>query len=59
MSVTTNAARTQDISLNPQKLAGQCSKLKCCLVYEYDDYMDARREFPRVSEPLQAMDGDY
>ena len=43
MSVTTNAARTQDISLNPQKLAGQCSKLKCCLVYEYDDYMDARK----------------
>ena len=59
MSVTTNAARTQDISLNPQKLAGQCSKLKCCLVYEYDDYMDARKEFPRVSEPLQALDGDY
>ena len=59
MSVTTNAARTQDISLNPQKLAGQCSKLKCCLVYEYDDYMDARREFPRVTAPLQTMDADY
>lgn len=59
MSVTTNAARTQDISLNPQKLAGQCSKLKCCLVYEYDDYMDARREFPKVTAPLQTMDADY
>lgn len=59
MSVTTNAARTQDISLNPQKLAGQCSKLKCCLMYEYDDYMDARKEFPRVTEPLRVMDADY
>jgi len=58
-SVTTNAARTQDLSLNPQKLAGQCSKLKCCLVYELDDYIDARKEFPRVNEPLQALDGDY
>lgn len=58
-SVTTNAARTQDISLNPQKLAGQCSKLKCCLMYEYDDYMDALKEFPRVNEPLRALDGDY
>ena len=59
MSVTTNAARTQDISLNPQKLAGQCSKLKCCLVYEYDDYMDARREFPKVTEPLRVSNGEY
>ncbi|HIW97159.1 MAG TPA: hypothetical protein H9866_01525 [Candidatus Tidjanibacter gallistercoris] len=59
MSVTTNAARMQDISLNPQKLAGQCSKLKCCLIYEYDDYMDARREFPKVSEPLHVLEGDY
>ena len=58
-SVTTNAARVQDISLNPQKLAGQCSKLKCCLVYEYDTYADARRDFPRLREPLQAMDGEY
>ena len=59
MSVTTNAARTQDISLNPQKLAGQCGKLKCCLMYEYDDYMDARREFPRVNAPLQVANGEY
>ena len=58
-SVTTNAARVQDISLNPQKLAGQCSKLKCCLMYEYDVYADARQILPRVREPLQAMDGEY
>ena len=58
-SVTTNAARTQDLSLNPQKLAGQCSKLKCCLTYELDDYIDARKEFPRVNGPLQALDADY
>lgn len=57
-SVTTNAARVQELSLNPQKLAGQCSKLKCCLMYEYDTYSDARRSFPRVKE-LQALDGDY
>ena len=58
-SVTTNAARVQDITLNPQKLAGQCSKLKCCLMYEYDVYADARQTLPRVREPLQAMDGEY
>lgn len=58
-SVTTNAARTQDISLNPQKLAGQCCKLKCCLVYELDAYIDARKSLPRVHEPLQAQDGEY
>ena len=58
-SVTTNAARVQDISLNPQKLAGQCSKLKCCLMYEYDVYADARQKLPRVREPLQAIDGEY
>ncbi|MCD8102481.1 MAG: hypothetical protein LUE26_07950 [Alistipes sp.] len=59
VSVTTNAARTQEISLNPQKLAGQCSKLKCCLVYELDDYIDARKEFPHINQPLQALDGEY
>ncbi len=58
-SVTTNAARMQEISLNPQKLAGQCSKLKCCMVYEYDTYADARREFPRLKEPLQTIDGEW
>ena len=58
-SVTTNAARVQEISLNPQKLAGQCSKLKCCLMYEYDVYADARRTIPRLKEPLQTLDGEY
>ena len=58
-SVTTSAARVQDLSLNPLKLAGQCSKLKCCLMYAYDLYMDARRSIPRIKEPLQAMDGEY
>ena len=58
-SVTTGAARVQDLSLNPLKLAGQCSKLKCCLMYEYDLYMDARRAIPRIKDPLQAMDGEY
>ena len=58
-SVTTGAARVQDISLNPQKLAGQCSKLKCCMMYEYDTYVDARKEFPRLREPLQTIDGEW
>ena len=57
--VTTGAARVQDLSLNPLKLAGQCSKLKCCLTYEYDVYADARRSMPRLREPLQAIDGEY
>jgi hypothetical protein len=59
VSVTTNSARMQEISLNPQKLAGQCSKLKCCLIYEVDAYMDARKEFPRIYNPLEAIDGTY
>ena len=58
-NVTTGAARVQDISLNPQKLAGQCSKLKCCMMYEYDAYVDARKEFPRLREPLQTIDGEW
>lgn len=58
-SVTTNAARAQEISLNPQKLAGQCSKLKCCMIYEYDDYMDARKDFPHINGPLYTLDGEY
>ena len=58
-SVTTNAARMQEISLNPQKLAGQCSKLKCCLMYEYDVYADTRRTIPRLREPLQTLDGEF
>ncbi len=59
VSVTTNAAHMQDLSLNPQKLAGQCSKLKCCLIYELDSYIDARREFPKINAPLQTLDADY
>ena len=58
-SVTTGAARVQDLSLNPQKLAGQCSKLKCCLTYEYDVYADARRSMPRLREPLQTLEGEF
>ena len=58
-SVTTGAARVQDISLNPQKLAGQCSKLKCCMMYEYDAYVDARKDFPRLREPLQTEEGEW
>lgn len=53
------AARAQDISPNPQKLAGQCGKLKCCLNYEVDSYVDARRSMPRVNAPLEALDGNY
>ncbi len=59
VSITTGAARAQDISLNPQKLAGQCSKLKCCFIYEYDSYVDARRTMPRVTAPLQIFDAEY
>ena len=58
-SVTTGAARTQDLSLNPQKLAGQCSKLKCCMMYEYDVYAEARKEMPRLREPLQTAEGEW
>ena len=47
----------QDLSLNPQKLAGQCGKLKCCLNYEVAAYMDAQARLPKVSEPLEFEDG--
>ena len=56
-SITTAAARTQDLSLNPQKLAGQCGKLKCCLNYEVAAYMDAHTRIPKVTEPLEFEDG--
>ncbi|MGQ1946358.1 PSP1 domain-containing protein [Geofilum sp. OHC36d9] len=58
-SVTTNAARYQEISLNPQKLAGQCGKLKCCLNYELDAYLDAQQDFPSTSIPLETEDGTF
>ena len=56
-SITTAAARCQDLSLNPQKLAGQCGKLKCCLNYEVASYMDAQTRLPKVNEPLEFEDG--
>ena len=56
-SITTSAARVQDLSLNPQKLAGQCGKLKCCLNYEVANYLDAQSRIPKVSEPLEFEDG--
>ena len=58
-TVTIGSARHQEISLNPQKLAGQCGKLKCCLNYELDTYIEAQREFPRVNNPLETIDGSY
>ena len=59
VSVTTNAARYQEISLNPQKLAGQCGKLKCCLNYELDDYIDAQKNFPPTNIPLETEKGNF
>jgi cell fate regulator YaaT (PSP1 superfamily) len=56
-SVSTNSARTQQLSLNPQKLAGQCGKLKCCLNYELDDYLDALAEFPDNKTVLRTKKG--
>jgi cell fate regulator YaaT (PSP1 superfamily) len=57
VSVTTNAARYQEVSLNPQKLAGQCSKLKCCLNYELDVYLDAQEDFPDTSVGIETKQG--
>ena len=59
VSVSTNAARFQDISLNPQKLAGMCAKLKCCLNYEVDNYVEAGRRMPSREVVLQTQDGDF
>ena len=59
VSVSTGAARYQDISLNPQKLAGMCAKLKCCLNYEVDNYIEASRKLPSREVVLQTIDGDY
>lgn len=59
VSVSTNAARFQDISLNPQKLAGMCAKLKCCLNYEVDDYVEASKRMPPRDAVLQTVDNDY
>ncbi|MDP5044592.1 MAG: hypothetical protein NWQ06_06400 [Leeuwenhoekiella sp.] len=56
-SVTTSAARYQQLSLNPQKLAGQCGKLKCCLNYELDAYLDALKDFPKTEQKLKTEKG--
>ena len=59
VSVGTSSARFQDISLNPQKLAGMCAKLKCCLNYEVDNYVEASRKLPSKEIQLQTQDADY
>src|SRR5699024_9087633 len=56
-SVSTKAARYQQLSLNPQKLAGQCGKLKCCLNFELDSYLDALKDFPRKETKLKTKKG--
>lgn len=56
ISVTTTHAKYQELSLNPQKLAGQCSKLKCCLNFEVDCYVDAQKHFPSKEVPLETAD---
>jgi len=56
-SVNTSAARYQQLSINPQKLAGQCGKLKCCLNYELDSYLDALKDFPAIDTTLQTKKG--
>ncbi len=56
-SVNTSAARYQQLSLNPQKLAGQCGKLKCCLNYELDSYLDALKDFPKIEIKLFTKKG--
>ncbi|MBQ3780268.1 MAG: hypothetical protein II801_00620 [Bacteroidaceae bacterium] len=58
-SVSTSAARFQDISLNPQKLAGQCAKLKCCLNYEVDQYVESLKRLPSREIVLQTLDADF
>jgi cell fate regulator YaaT (PSP1 superfamily) len=59
VSVNTNSARYQDISLNPQKLAGQCGKLKCCLNFEVDAYIDAQKDFPPTNLQLETENGTF
>jgi cell fate regulator YaaT (PSP1 superfamily) len=59
VSVSTSAARFQDVSLNPQKLAGQCAKLKCCLNYEVDAYVEASKRLPQRDIELETEDGTY
>lgn len=58
-TVTTSAARYQQLSLNPQKLAGQCGKLKCCLNFELDSYLDVLKDFPDVNTNLKTEQGEF
>ena len=59
VSVSTTAARFQDLTLNPQKMAGQCAKLKCCMNFEVDQYVEASRRMPSREVALETMDGTY
>ncbi len=59
VSVSTAAARYQDVSLNPQKLAGQCAKLKCCINFEVDAYIEASKQMPPRDVPLETADATY
>ena len=59
VSVATGAARYQDISMNPQKLAGQCAKLKCCINYEVDAYVEAQKRLPSREIVLETKDNNY
>jgi cell fate regulator YaaT (PSP1 superfamily) len=58
-SVTTSAARTQDLSINMQKLAGQCAKLKCCMNYEVDAYLEELKSFPPKEARLETLDATF
>jgi cell fate regulator YaaT (PSP1 superfamily) len=58
-SVSTSAARYQQLAINPQKLAGQCGKLKCCLNFELDAYLDALKGFPSTDKKLKAKNGTF
>lgn len=57
-NVATSAARYQNLSLNPSKLSGQCGRLKCCLNYELETYMDALKDIPKVQSPLKTEQGE-
>lgn len=59
VSVSTGAARMQDLSVNPLKLAGQCAKIKCCVNYEMPIYCEAKKDFPRTDIPLETVDATY
>lgn len=59
VSVSTSAARIQELSINPQKLAGQCAKLKCCLNYEVDAYIEAQKQLPSREVVLETNEGQY